>query len=99
MKVVLLVHHRRRSGVCRVDPVRRVKQAPEPTVHARHAKPVSIVRRQRLMLLHVSIAHKVFLKPHKARVIVCRAFRKLVAVVFVDWWWCLLIGGDGQWLF
>ena len=20
-------------------------------------------------------------------------------VVFVDWWWCLLIGGDGQWLF
>jgi hypothetical protein len=51
------------------------------------------------MLLHVSIAHKVFLKPHKARVIVCRAFRKLVAVVFVDWWWCLLIGGDGQWLF
>lgn len=63
---------RRTVEVHRADPVGRVKQVPEPTVHAPHAKPVNIVWRQRLMLLHVSTALKVFLKPCKARVIVCR---------------------------
>ena len=78
----------RRSGVCLAGHVGRVKQ-PEPTVHARHAKPVNIVRVPMLMLLHVSIALKVFFKPRKARVIVCRAFRKLVAVsgcLFLKMW-------------
>ena len=75
----------RRSGVCRAGPVVRVKQAPD----ALHAKQVNIVRVPMLMLLHVSIALKVFFKPRKARVIVCRAFRKLVAVsgcLFLKMW-------------
>ena len=63
--------HRRREEVRRADPVRRVKQAPEPTVHARHAKQVNIVRVPMLMLPNVSTAHKVFLKPCKAGVTVC----------------------------
>ena len=92
---------RRTVEVHRADPVRQVKQAPEPTVHARHAKLASIVRRQRLMLRLVQTVQRVSINRPRAVPIASHAFRKLVAVVFVDLigWWCLLIGGDGQWLF
>ena len=51
-QIAQLENHRRLE-VCRAWPVGRVKQAPESTVHARHAKPVNIVRQRRLMLRRV----------------------------------------------